>query len=55
MKIFKLVEEKSLSMGAACDQLLEASSAMVDVTTTSVWNTQRQMVKLHINITNNDK
>ena len=32
----KLVPEKSLSMVVGCDQLLEASSAMLDVAATSV-------------------
>ena len=32
----RLVKDKSLTMGAGCDHLLETRSTMVDVTATSV-------------------
>ena len=35
-KIKKLIDAKSLSMGAGCDKLFEAISAMVDDAATSV-------------------
>ena len=39
---------KDIGDRAGCDKLFETSSAMVDGAATSVWNTQGQMVKLHI-------